>query len=79
MIRISKSSRLEPAEIIGRAEAYFHGGEGLDEVERGSCCISFAGGGGEVTVTVVEEEGGRSVEVLSREFDYQAKRFLERI
>jgi hypothetical protein len=80
MIRLSKSTRLAPEEILGRAAAYFgEGGEGLKTVERGSCCVSFAGGGGDVTVSVVDETTHRTVDVVSREFEYQAKRFLERV
>ena len=53
MIRISKKSRLNPSEILAEASRYFgKGGEGLDETERGSCCISSSGVGGYVTVTI---------------------------
>jgi hypothetical protein len=46
MIRISKKSRLKPDEILGKASRYFgKGGEGLDETERGPCCVSFSGAG----------------------------------
>jgi hypothetical protein len=80
MIRISKKCRLSPAEIIARASRYFgKGGEGLDETERGPCCVSFSGAGGYVTVMVVEEKDQREVDVESREFEYHAKRFLESI
>ncbi len=80
MIRISKSTQLGPEEIIRRAVAYFgEGGEGLKATERGSCCVAFDGGGGHVTVTVVDETAHRTVDVESREFEYQAKRFLERV
>jgi len=77
MIRISKMSRLDSAEILVKASRYFgKGGEGLDETERGPCCISFSGAGGYVTVTVSEQTNQREVEVESREFEYQAKQFL---
>ena len=80
MIRISKKSRLTPAEIIAEASRYFgKGGEGLEETDRGSCCVSFSGAGGYVTVTVVEENNQREVDVESREFEYQARRFLESV
>lgn len=80
MIRISKKSRMNPDEIIAKASRYFgKGGEGLDETERGPCCVSFSGAGGYVTVTVVEENVQREVDIESREFEYQAKRFLESI
>jgi hypothetical protein len=77
MIRISKESRLNPDEILTKASRYFgKGGEGLDETERGSCCISFSGVGGYVTVTVSEKIDQREVDVETREFEYQAKQFL---
>jgi len=77
MILISKKSRLNPDEIIAKAGRYFgKGGEGLDETERGACCISFSGAGGFVTVSVSDEISQREVDVEAREFEYQAKQFL---
>ena len=77
MIRISKQSLLNPDDILAKASRYFgKGGEGLDETERGPCCISFSGAGGYVTVTVSEETNKREVDVETREFEYQAKQFL---
>jgi hypothetical protein len=78
MIRIAKKTRLNTDEILAKASRYFgKGGEGLDEMERGPCCISFGGGGGYVTVTVFEKTEQQEVEVETREFEYQVKRFLE--
>ncbi len=80
MLRISKESRLAPDEIISSASRYFgKGGEGLEETERGSCCISFSGAGGYVAVTVSEEGSHREVNVESREFEYQARQFLRSV
>jgi hypothetical protein len=80
MIRIEKTTRLTPAEIIEKATAYFgNGGEGLMQKERGMCCVSFEGGGGYVAVTVADEDNHRVVDVESREFEYQAKKFLNTI
>ena len=80
MIRISKRSRMNRDEIIASASRYFgKGGEGLNETERGPCCVSFSGAGGYVTVMVVEGNDQREVDVESREFEYQAKRFLESV
>jgi len=77
MIRISKKSRLNPSEILAEASRYFgKGGEGLDETEKSSCCISFSGAGGYVTVTVSEKTNQREVDVETREFEHQAKQFL---
>ena len=80
MIRMSKTLRLKPEVILEKASRYFgKGGEGLDETERGPCCISFSGAGGYVTVTVSERDNQREVEVETREFEYQVKRFLESV
>jgi len=77
MLRISKQTRSTPEQIIEQAAQFFGPkGHGLVEKELGSCCASFEGGGGYVTVTVSEEVGGRSVEVVTREHEYQAKQFL---
>jgi hypothetical protein len=80
MIRITRQTRLKPAAIIDRASDYFgEGGKGLEEKERSLCCISFEGAGGYVAVTVVDEDNHRLIDVETREFEYQVKRFLERL
>ena len=80
MIRITRQTRLKPAAIIDRASDYFgEGGEGLEENERSLCCISFEGAGGYVAVAVVDEDKHRLIDVETREFEYQVKRFLERL
>ncbi len=77
MIRISKQTRITPEEIIAKASDYFGAkGEGLAEKDRNRCCITFEGAGGYVTVSVVEENERRIVDVETREFEYQAKQFL---
>jgi hypothetical protein len=80
MLRIAKQTRLTSQEIIDRAAGFFgKGGEGLTETERNPCCISFDGGGGYVAVSISEEDGRRSVDVETREFEYPVKRFLETV
>ena len=78
MIRISKQTRLHPEDIILKAVRFFgKEGEQLEEYERTACCVSFGGSGGYVAISVAEEKKWRSVDVESREFEYQAKRFIE--
>ena len=80
MIRIEKSTRLKPAEIIDRASAFFgDDGEGLTQKERGACCVTFEGGGGYVAVSVADQDKHRMVDIESREFEYQTKQFLNTI
>ncbi|MEJ2728540.1 MAG: hypothetical protein P8185_08520 [Deltaproteobacteria bacterium] len=77
MIRMSKETRLNTEEIIAKADEFFgEKGEHLDERDRGRCCINFEGGGGYVAISIVEESKKRTVDVETREYEYQAKRFL---
>jgi hypothetical protein len=80
MIRIAKQTRLAPVDTIERASKFFgKDGEGLTETERNLCCIYFEGVGGYVAVSVVDDAKHRTVEVETREFEYQAKGFLEKL
>ena len=78
MIRMVKQTRLKPEEIIDRAVEFFgENGEQLDERDRNPCCVYFEGGGGYVAVSIVEESKKRTVDVETREFEYQVKGFLK--
>ena len=80
MLRIAKQTRLNADDIVRKASAYFgEGGESLVEKERNPCCVSFEGAGGYVSVSIADEDKHRVVDVETREFEYQAKRFLELI
>jgi hypothetical protein len=80
MLHIAKKTRLNREEIINRASKYFgKNGEGLTETCRNLCSISFEGIGGYLSTSVTDESRFRMVDVETREFEYQAKRFLERI
>jgi hypothetical protein len=78
MLKIAKESKLKPEEAIKRAIAFFgSGGYGLDLKEEGSCCVTFEGGGGGVNVSAAASKKGSMVDVESREWDYQVKKFLD--
>ena len=80
MIRIAQQTRLAPADIIERAAKFFgQGGEELTETERNLCCINFEGTGGHVAVSVADDAKHRTVDVEAREFEYQAKQFLQKL
>jgi hypothetical protein len=80
MMTVSIKSKLSPEEVIKRAVKYFGpGGYGLKVEEEGNCCASFEGGGGGVRVTVTEQKKGSTVDVESREWDYQAKAFMDKV
>ena len=79
MIVLEKKTKKKRDELLKKAKLFFGPeGEGLTISSEGNCCITFDGGGGFVTVTITEEESGHTrVEIESREWDYQAKKFLE--
>ena len=78
MIRIAKQTGLKPKEIMVKAVEFFgENGEKLDQKDRNRCCVYFEGGGGYVSISIVEESKIRTVDLEAREYEYQAKRFLE--
>ena len=78
MLRIAKQTRLKPAEIVEKVSRFFgKEGVGLEEKERNMCCISFESAGGYVAVSIVDENNHRTVDIETREFEHQVKRFLE--
>ena len=75
-MRYGTKTGLSTSQVLDRASEYFgEGGLGLVVKSRDDCCISLEGGGGHVTVTVT---GGdkTSVDVETREWDYQVKQFV---
>lgn len=77
MIRMAVNSKLKPDELIKRALDYFGpGGYGLEIVDETTGYVRLEGGGGVVEVIASAEGKGASVELVSREWDYQAKEFL---
>ncbi len=75
-MRYGTDTELSTWEVLNEAEEYFGaGGLRLEVTSRDNCCISLAGGGGHVTVTVAEGER-TSVDIETREWEYQVERFL---
>jgi hypothetical protein len=80
MLKLSTKSKLKPEEVIKRAVKFFGpGGYGLKVNDEGNCCALFAGGGGSVRVSASEENKGSTVDIESREWDYQVKQFIDKI
>ncbi len=80
MLKIATKTKLSPEEAIKRAVAFFGpGGYGLEVKNQTSDCTYLEGGGGGVNVTACTEEKGTSVELESREWDYQVKEFISKI
>ena len=80
MIRMAKQTHLEPEEIIARAVEFFgEKGERLKERERGQCCVYFEGGGGYVAISIAEKSKKSNLDIETREYEYQVRRFLKTI
>ena len=80
MLRIATKTKLRPEEAIKRAIEFFGpDGYGLEVKERAPSCAYFEGGGGGVQVTACVVGKQTSVELESREWDYQVKKFIGKI
>jgi hypothetical protein len=77
MLRMAAKTKLTPEVAIKRALAFFGpGGHGLQVREQRADYICLEGGGGLVEVSAAAEGKGSSLELVSREWDYQLKEFL---
>jgi len=80
MLKIATKTKLRPEEAIKRAVEFFGpAGYGLKVIEQSTDCASFEGSGGGVQVTACVEGKQTSVELESREWDYQVKEFIGKI
>ena len=80
MLKIATKTKLNPEKAIEKAVEFF-GPKGykLEVKEQSEGCATFEGGGGGVEVTACAEEKGSTVELLSREWDYQVREFINKI
>jgi hypothetical protein len=78
VMRYGTETRLSPEKVIERARAAFgeESGLGLPESAAGPGSVVFATKAGGVEVTAVARAGKTEVTVLSREYDFQAERFI---
>ena len=77
MVRMGKETELSPQDVVEQAKAFFGpGGMGLDVIERGPNSVEFVGGGGFVLVRVDTADRGSDIDIQTREWDYDVKRFL---
>ncbi len=80
MLKMVTTTKLSPEEAIKRAVEFFGpSGYGLEVKSEAADCAYFEGGGGGVNVTACTEDKGTSVELESREWDYQVREFIGKI
>jgi hypothetical protein len=78
MLRIGKQTKQTPQEVLAKAAAFFGpGGTGLNVIPRGPRVLEFTGNGNDFVLVQVEPtENGTDIDIQTREWDYDAKRFL---
>lgn len=81
MLRMGKQTKQTPQEILQKATAFFGpGGTGLGVIPRGPHAVVFTNGGPDfVLVQAAPAENGTDVDIQTREWDYDVKRFLKKI
>ena len=81
MLKIGTETKLKPEEVIERALKFFGPDSqyGLSVGERTATTICLEGGGGGVEVVACAKDDGTTVDVISREWDSQAKEFMTRV
>jgi len=80
MLRLSTTSRLSQEEVIKRAVKFFGPeGYGLEVKEETAEGAAFEGGGGGVEITDCTEGKKTTVELTSREWDYQVREFVQKV
>ncbi|MFO7850339.1 MAG: hypothetical protein R6V67_10295 [Spirochaetia bacterium] len=77
-----KKVKKDIEKVLEETRAFFGpGGEGLEITQDEPCCLSFSGGGGHVSVSVSNEQSEKmtTLEIETREWDYQVRQFLKKI
>ncbi len=80
MINLGKESSLNADQVLERAVKFFgEGGVGLNLTTQTEHLVRLEGGGGYVVVEVKAAGKRTDVDIISAEWDYQAKQFLRKI
>ena len=80
MLKMGTKTKLSPEDAVKKAVEFFGpGGYGLKVTEQSDTGACFEGGGGGVEVVACAEEKGASVELVSREWDYQVREFIGKV
>lgn len=82
LLRMGKETSETPQEVLNKAIAYFgENGVGLKLVEQSPNTVQFTGGGGHVQVMVSPTADGHKTEIdiQTRDWEYDVKRFLQKI
>ncbi len=80
MLKLNVRTKRKPEEVVKKALEFFGpAGHGMKVTEQSDACASFEGGGGGVSVTACTDDKGTSVDLETREWEYQVKEFARKI
>ncbi len=80
MLKLNVRTKHKPDEVVKKALEFFGpGGYGLKVTEQSDTSASFEGGGGSVSVTACTDDKGTSVDLETREWEYQVKEVASKI
>jgi hypothetical protein len=80
MLKLNVRTKSKPEEVVKKALEFFGpGGYGLKVTEQSDTCAYFEGGGGGIEVTACSYGKGTSVDMETREWEYQVKEFAGKI
>ncbi len=80
MLKLNVRTKRKPEEVVREALGFFGpGGYGLKVTEQNDTCAFFEGGGGGIAVTSCTDDKGTSVDLETREWEYQVKEFARKI
>ena len=80
MLNLECNTKLSADDVKARLKQFFGpGGLGLNLCEESGQCISFEGGGGYVTATVCPGDKKTKVDLVTQEWDIQAKKFASEL
>lgn len=82
LLRMGAKTNLSPQEVLNKAISFFgEQGAGLELVQQQPNAVQFVGGGGHVQITVSQAENGKQTEIdlQTRDWEYDVKRFLRQL
>ena len=80
MLKLNVRTKSKPEEVVKKALEFFGtNGYGLKVTEQSDTCAYFEGGGGVIEVTACSDSKGTSVDMETREWEYQVKEFAGKI
>jgi len=80
MLNLEVKTKLSQEETVQHLKKYFgKEGLGLEITEETPQCVNFEGGGGHVTATICLEGDKTRIDLVTKEWDYQVKKFVSNL